>query len=68
MNHVPAVAGCGPHKRYHKKKALAVHGELPILIPILDDMAGEGVVALSDVNVIKCTHRDATSAGIEAAE
>jgi hypothetical protein len=57
-----------------------VHGELPILItimdteenikkviPILDDMVGEGIVVLSDVNVIKYTHRDAVAAGLEAA-
>lgn len=66
-----AVAGYGPHKRYHKKKTLTVHGELPVLItvmdteekinrviPILDELVGEGIVALSDVNVIKYTHRD----------
>lgn len=66
-----AIAGYGPHKRYHKKKTLAVHGELPILItvmdteekinrviPILDEMVREGIVVLSDVNVIKYTHRD----------
>jgi PII-like signaling protein len=67
-----AIAGYGPHKRYHKKKTLTVHGELPILItvmdtddninkvlPMLDDMVNEGIVVLSDVNVIKYTHRDA---------
>jgi PII-like signaling protein len=67
-----AIAGYGPHKRYHKKKTLTVHGELPILItimdteeninkviPILDDMVGEGIVVLSDVNVIKYIHRAA---------
>jgi PII-like signaling protein len=66
-----AFAGYGPHRRYHKKKTLAAHGELPILItvmdteeninkviPILDDMVQEGIVVLSDVNVIKYTHRD----------
>jgi len=66
-----AVAGYGPHKRYHKKKTLSRHGELPMLItvidseekvlkviPILDDMVSEGIVILSDVNVIKYTHRD----------
>ncbi len=67
-----AIAGYGPHKRYHKKKTLAGHGELPILItvmdkeeninrilPVLDELVTEGIVALSDVNVIKYTHRDA---------
>jgi PII-like signaling protein len=66
-----AIAGYGPHKRYHKKKTLTAHGELPILItvmdteekiskviPILDELVGEGIVVLSDVNVIKYTHRD----------
>lgn len=69
-----AIAGYGPHKRYHKKKTLAAHGELPILItvmdteekiskviPILDELVGEGIVVLSDVNVIKYTHRDVGS-------
>jgi len=69
-----AIAGYGPHKRYHKKKTLTVHGELPILItimdtadkitgviPILDELVGEGIVVLSDVNVIKYTHRDVGS-------
>ncbi|MGE5172258.1 MAG: DUF190 domain-containing protein [Betaproteobacteria bacterium] len=69
-----AMAGYGPHKRYHKKKTLAAHGELPILItvmdteeninrviPILDEMVREGIVVLSDVNVIKYTHRDVGS-------
>jgi len=73
-----AIAGYGPHKRFHKKKTLTVHGELPILItvmdseekiskviPILDELVGEGIVVLSDVNVIKYAHRDA--AGTEAA-
>ncbi len=66
-----AIAGYGPHRRYHKKKTLSRGEEVPILItvmdteeninkviPILDDMVGEGIVVLSDVNVIKYTHRD----------
>lgn len=66
-----AVAGYGPHRRFHKKKTLTSTGELPILItvidseeninkvlPILDDMVKEGIVILSDVNVIKYIHRD----------
>jgi uncharacterized protein len=72
-----AIAGYGPHHRYHKKKTFTVHGELPILItvmdteekinkviPILDDMVGEGIVVLSDVNVIKYTHRDVGTEGL----
>lgn len=66
-----AIAGYGPHRRYHKKKTLAKGEEMPILItvmdteeninkviPILDGMVDEGIVVLSDVNVIKYTHRD----------
>jgi PII-like signaling protein len=66
-----AIAGYGPHRRYHQKKTLTSTGEMPILItvmdteenvnkviPILDEMVGEGIVVLSDVNVIKYTHRD----------
>ncbi len=66
-----AIAGYGPHRRFHKKRTLTSTGELPILItvideeknidkvlPILDDMVKEGIVILSDVNVIKYTHRD----------
>lgn len=66
-----AIAGYGPHRRYHKKKTLAKGEEVPILItvmdseeninkviPILDDMVDEGIVVLSDVNVIKYTHRE----------
>jgi PII-like signaling protein len=69
-----AIAGYGPHRRFHKKKTLTSTGELPILItvidteeninkilPILDDMVKEGIVILSDVNVIKYTHRDISS-------
>lgn len=67
-----ALAGYGPHHRYHKKALLTSAGELPIMIsvidteekvnkiiPILDDMVNEGIVILSDVDVIKYTHRDA---------
>lgn len=66
-----AIAGYGPHRRFHKKKTLTSTGEMPVLItvvdteeninkvlPILDDMVKEGIVILSDVNVIKYVHRD----------
>lgn len=65
------IAGYGPHRRYHKKKTLTSTGELPIIIsvvdseekiatilPILDDMVHEGIVILSNVDVIKYSHRD----------
>jgi len=66
-----AVAGYGPHRRYHKKKTLAKAGDLSMqivvidkeesinrVLPVLDEMVGEGIVVQSDVNVIKYTHRD----------
>jgi PII-like signaling protein len=64
-----AVAGYGPHRRFRKMKFLTRKGELPVLItvidteekikeimPVLDEMVDEGIVVLSDVNVIKYTH------------
>jgi PII-like signaling protein len=66
-----AVAGYGPHRRYHKKKTLARARDLSMqivvidkedsinkVLPVLDDMVDEGIVVLSEVNVIKYTHRD----------
>lgn len=66
-----AVAGYGTHRRFHKKKTLTSTGKLPMLItlidseeninkilPILDDTVNECIVIVSDVNVIKYTHRD----------
>jgi len=64
-----AMAGYGPHRRYHKIKFLTRGGELPVLItvidtdenirkilPVLDEMVPQGIVVLSDVDVIKYTH------------
>lgn len=64
-----AFAGYGPHKRYHRVKFLSRGGEMPVLItvidkeekinkilPALDDMVPEGIIVLSDVDVIKYTH------------
>lgn len=66
-----AIAGYGPHRRYHKKKNLAKDRDLSVqilaidkeeninkVLPALDDMVGEGIVVVTDVNVIKYTHRD----------
>lgn len=66
-----AIAGYGPHRRYHKKKTLAKAGDLSMqivvidseekintVLPVLDDMVIEGIVVMSEVNVIKYTHRD----------
>ncbi|MBF0343125.1 MAG: DUF190 domain-containing protein [Nitrospirae bacterium] len=67
-----AMAGYGPHRRYHKRKLLTPQGQLPIVIivvdtqenidkvlPLLDDIVTEGIVIVSEVEVIKYTHRDA---------
>lgn len=66
-----AIAGYGPHRRYHKKKSLAKAGDLSMqilvidseeninkVLPMLDEMVSEGIVAMSEVNVIKYTHRE----------
>ncbi|MBF0536869.1 MAG: DUF190 domain-containing protein [Nitrospirae bacterium] len=66
-----AMAGYGAHHRYHKKKLFTSEGELSVVIvvvdtqeninkalPILDDMVTEGIVIVTDVDVIKYTHRD----------
>lgn len=63
-----AIAGYGPHKRFRRMKFLSRKGELPVLItvidkeekireilPVLDDMLTQGIVVLSDVEVIKYT-------------
>ncbi|NOY64603.1 MAG: DUF190 domain-containing protein [Nitrospirae bacterium] len=64
-----AIAGYGPHRRFRKMKFLTRKGEFPVLItvidteekikeilPVLDDMVQQGIVVLSDVDVIKYTH------------
>ncbi len=64
-----AIAGYGPHRRFRKMKFLTRKGEMPVqitvidsedkinqIIPVLDEMVDEGIVVVSDVNVIKYTH------------
>lgn len=64
-----AVAGYGPHRRFRKMKFLTRKGELPVqitvidteekikeILSVLDDMVQEGIVVVSDVEVIKYTH------------
>lgn len=64
------VAGYGAHRRFHKEKRLSLSSDLPIMISVIDDearirgylpvleqMVQEGLVVLSDVDVIKYTHR-----------
>ncbi len=64
------VLGYGAHRRFHKEKRMSLSSDLPIMLsvvdeaskihkylPVLEDMVQEGLVVLSDVDVIKYTHR-----------
>lgn len=68
------ICGYGAHRRFHKEKRLSLSSDLPIMLsvvdeeakiraylPILEQMVQEGLVVLSDVDVIKYTHREAHS-------
>jgi len=70
------ICGYGAHRRFHKEKRLSLSSDLPIMLsvvdeetkiraylPILDEMVHEGLVVISDVDVIKYTHRLATVDG-----
>lgn len=63
------VIGYGAQQRVHKSRFLNLSSDLPIMItivdteekikrvlPILDEMVDEGLIALSDVEIIKYTH------------
>ena len=64
------ISGYGAHRRFHKEKRLSLSSDLPIMLsvvddeskiraylPVLEEMVQEGLVVLSDVDVIKYTHR-----------
>jgi PII-like signaling protein len=64
------ISGYGAHRRFHKEKRLSLSHDLPIILsvideeakiraylPVLEQMVDEGLVVLSDVDVIKYTHR-----------
>lgn len=64
------ICGYGAHSRIHKEKRMRLSSDLPITIavveeeeklrrylPVLEQMLDGGLVALSDVDVIKYTHR-----------
>jgi PII-like signaling protein len=66
--------GYGANRRIHKDAALSLSHDRPILLsivdteeklkafmPILDEMVQQGLVVLSDVDVIKYTHNCETS-------
>lgn len=64
------ICGYGAHRRFHKEKRLSLSHDQPIILsvideeakiraylPLLEQMVDEGLVVLSDVDVIKYTHR-----------
>jgi len=64
------ICGYGAHRRFHKEKRMSLSSDLPIMLsvvdeeakiraylPVLEQMVQEGLVVLSDVDVIKYTHR-----------
>ncbi len=69
------ILGYGAHRRVHKEKPLHLSHDCSIMIsvidtqkkleeflPIVDQMVQEGLVVLSDVDIIKYSHRAAESA------
>ena len=63
------ILGYGANRRIHKESTLHLSHDAPILLsivdteeklrsflPILDEMVKQGLVALSDVDIIKYTH------------
>ncbi len=65
-----AILGYGAHRRVHKEKPLRLSRDRSIMIsvidveekvqaflPIVDEMVQEGLVVLSEVDIIKYTHR-----------
>jgi PII-like signaling protein len=64
------ISGYGAHRRFHKRRPMSLSSDLPIMLsaideeekiraylPLLEQMVHEGLVVLSDVDVIKYTHR-----------
>jgi PII-like signaling protein len=64
------ISGYGAHRRFHRERRLALSSDLPVMLsvvdeeskirgylPVLEQMVQEGLVVLSDVEVIKYTHR-----------
>lgn len=64
------ILGYGAHRRVHKEKALSLSHDYPIMIsvidtgqklqqflPLVDEMVQEGLVVLSDVDIIKYSPR-----------
>jgi PII-like signaling protein len=66
------ILGYGAHRRVHKEKTLSLSHDCSIMIsvidtqeklqqflPLVDAMVQEGLVVLSDVDIIKYSHRPA---------
>jgi PII-like signaling protein len=64
------ILGYGAHRRVHKEKPLHLSRDLSIMLsvvdteeklhsflPLVDQMVAEGLVVLSDVDIIKYAHR-----------
>jgi len=64
------ICGYGAHRRFHKERRMSLSSDSPIMLsvtdeeakiqnylPVLEQMMHEGLVVLSDVDVIKYTHR-----------
>jgi PII-like signaling protein len=64
------ISGYGANGRFHKAKAMSLSSDLPIMLsvideeakiraylPVLEQMMEDGLVVLSDADVIKYTHR-----------
>jgi hypothetical protein len=65
------LSGFGAQQRVHRSGFLGLSRDLPIMIsvidteekirrvlPVLDEMVDEGLIALSDVEIIKYTHSE----------
>jgi PII-like signaling protein len=70
------ILGYGAHRRIHRDKALHLSHDRSIMLsvvdteeklqeflPTIDEVVGEGLVVLSDVDIVKYTHRAAEDEG-----
>jgi len=75
------IAGYGAHRRFHKEKRLSLSHDQTIILtvvdeeakiraylPVLEQLVAEGLVVLSDVDVITYTHRLEEPAGASDGE
>jgi PII-like signaling protein len=64
------ISGYGAHRRFHTERRMSLSSDQPIMLsviddeskiraylPLLEEMVQEGLVVLSDVDVIKYSHR-----------